>query len=94
MNLTRKELASVKAGSNINPQSLISMVDEITSLRIDRDRIGIQRLAIEIANVLFRSDGENADRLILELPNGRDGSGWCKEAVVDQIIAKLNDELV
>lgn len=99
MNLTKQELASIKdfPKDKHTPEKIISMVDEITDFRIDKDRISIQRLATAIADELFCAHGFNeeaADRLVLELSGGRDGGGWCKEAVVDQIIAKLNDELV
>jgi hypothetical protein len=40
----------------------------------------------EIVNRLFENgSGEKARRLVLELENGRDGGGWCKDAVRDQI---------
>lgn len=43
-------------------------------------------LAERIADRLFTNGiGEKADRLVLELPGKRDGGGWCKEAVRDQI---------
>ena len=43
-------------------------------------------LAERIARVLFRNGlGHRARRLVLELENGKDGGGWCKQAVIDQI---------
>jgi hypothetical protein len=44
-----------------------------------------ERLAHEIAGVLFvNGAGEQADRLVLELPGKRAGGGWCYQAVVDR----------
>ena len=40
----------------------------------------------EIANILFCNGmGQVASRLVLELPDGEDGGGWCKKAVVEVI---------
>lgn len=44
----------------------------------------------EVLNHLFTNGaGETADRLVLELENGRDGGGWCRGAVRDQICDAL-----
>lgn len=40
----------------------------------------------EILNRLFTNGaGETAQRLVLELENGCNGGGWCRDAVRDQI---------
>lgn len=45
----------------------------------------------ELIDRLFvNGSGERAARLVLELPGGRDGGGWCERAVRDQIRAALN----
>lgn len=50
-----------------------------------------QQLAAKIADDLFTNGcDEKAERLVLELPNGRDGGGWCKQAVADRILQALN----
>ena len=46
----------------------------------------LRKLAKQIANDLFTNgSGQEADRLVLELPGKRDGGGWCKRAVEDRI---------
>ena len=52
---------------------------------------GVAReLAGQIADVLFiNGAGEVAERLVLELPGKRDGGGWCRGAIIDQIADKL-----
>lgn len=50
----------------------------------------MQDLAEKIAEQLFMNGmGEEANRLVLELPGKRDGGGWCKQAVVDVIMSVL-----
>ena len=49
----------------------------------------------EILNRLFTNGaGETAQRLVLELENGRNGGGWCRNAVRDQIRDALQSESV
>ncbi len=49
----------------------------------------------EILNRLFTNGaGETAQRLVLELENGRNGGGWCRNAVRDQIRDALLSESV
>lgn len=53
-----------------------------------------KELAKQITDELFTNGiGERAKRLVLELEDGKDGGGWCKEAVEDVIerILKEND---
>jgi len=53
-----------------------------------------RKLAQLIANRLFTNGmGEEAHRLVLELTGKRDGGGWCKQAVVDQIEDALQAQL-
>jgi len=47
-------------------------------------------VAEQIADDLFRNgSGQKAERLVLELSDGRNGGGWCRRAVVDRVNAKL-----
>ncbi len=49
----------------------------------------------EILNRLFTNGaGETAQRLVLKLENGRDGGGWCRDAVRDQLRDALQSESV
>lgn len=49
-----------------------------------------ERIAKQIAEQLFQNGaGHKANRLVLEMPSGRDGGGWCKQAVVDVIVKHL-----
>jgi len=49
-----------------------------------------EELAKAIARAIFTTgSGQHAARLVLELPDGRDGGGWCEESVVDQILKVL-----
>jgi len=49
----------------------------------------------EILNRLFSNGaGETAKRLVLKLENGRDGGGWCRNAVRDQIRDVLQQKSV
>jgi len=44
------------------------------------------KLSERIAKELMTNGaGEEAQRLVLELPDGRDGGGWCKQSVIDTI---------
>ena len=48
------------------------------------------KVAAQIAEKLFTNGmGSKAQRLVLELPGGKDGGGWCKKAVIDVIDAAL-----
>jgi len=50
----------------------------------------IEKVADEIVENLFENGyGEKAQRLVLELEDGSNGGGWCKQAVKDVIVAKL-----
>ena len=52
-------------------------------------------VAESIADALFKNAfGEEAVRLKLVLPNGEDGGGWCKSAVIDRIEATLDRRVV
>ena len=47
-------------------------------------------LAAQIADRLFvNGDGEEAQRLMLLSPNGKDLGGFCKRAAIDQIMRVL-----
>lgn len=49
-----------------------------------------EKVAEKIANYLFTNGaGEKAQRLVLELEDGSNGGGWCREAVKTVIVAKL-----
>lgn len=51
-----------------------------------------RRVAKEIATELFQNGaGGAANRLVLELPNKRNGGGWCKQAVIDVITVGLKE---
>lgn len=51
-----------------------------------------RELAEAIAKRLFTNGAEQvAERLVLELPGGRDGGGWCQKAAEDQIEKVLNE---
>jgi len=59
----------------------------------------IKELAVKIAERLFTDgSGSVAKRLVMEMPGAQlVGSGWCKEAVADQVLAILanpSDEIV
>lgn len=55
----------------------------------DRD-VPEREVAYIIADRLFVNGvGQEAHRLVLELPGKRDGGGWCKQAVVDLITDAL-----
>ena len=45
------------------------------------------KLADEIVEYLFVNGiGSKAQRLVLELEDGKDGGGWCKAAVRDVVV--------
>lgn len=49
-----------------------------------------KKLAKQIAKSLFTNGfGERAQRLVLELPEGKNGGGWAEVAVVDVIAEHL-----
>jgi len=52
-----------------------------------------ETLARRIADDLFKSgpDNQQARRLVLEMPTGRDGGGWCKQAMRDIIEKHLGE---
>jgi hypothetical protein len=51
-------------------------------------------LADKIADSLFTDgDGQKAERLVLELPNGRNGGGWCRDAVRGVIQAAISEPI-
>lgn len=50
----------------------------------------VKKVADEIVNYMFTNGaGEKAQRLVLELEDGSNGGGWCREAVTAAIISKL-----
>lgn len=50
----------------------------------------LERIAESVADRLFVNGfGQPARRLVLELENFKDGGGWCKDSVRDQIVAEL-----
>jgi hypothetical protein len=54
------------------------------------DSMELQELAERIAKHLFTNGtGERAERLVLEMRNGRDGGGWSEWAVTLAIKEKL-----
>lgn len=49
-----------------------------------------EQWAGRIADDLFTNgNNEHGSRLVLELPDGRDGGGWCESAVRDHIKTEL-----
>ncbi len=47
-------------------------------------------IAKKIADQFFQNgQGKKAERLVLELKGKRNGGGWCKQAVIDVIVAQL-----
>jgi hypothetical protein len=43
---------------------------------------------------LFRNgQGDYANRLVIELPGGVDGGGWCRQAVADVIRRAIRENL-
>lgn len=68
-------------------------VDELERLKGVDDKVKMdhQKLAATIADDLFTNgNGDEADHLVLELPNGRNGGGWCKSAVAGRIERAMN----
>lgn len=58
----------------------------------DAQRTANRLVAEQIAADLFENGaGQHAKRLVIELPDGRDGGGWCEGAVVDRV-AKILDQ--
>ncbi len=54
-----------------------------------------KRAATRIAKVLFRFGKINkAQRLVLEMPDGGNGGGWCFSAVVGEIDQGLQEEVM
>lgn len=52
-----------------------------------------REMAEEIAGDLFTNGaGNEAQRLVLELPDKSSGDGWCKQAVVDVIARHLKPQ--
>ncbi len=48
-------------------------------------------LCTRIVDELFiNGNGQRAQRLILELEDGKDGGGWCREAVKSIILKHIN----
>jgi hypothetical protein len=53
----------------------------------------IDQLAEKIVDRLMTNVvGEKANRLVLELPDLRDGGGWCRQAAVAQVVDILTTE--
>ena len=58
---------------------------------MDDARVLRRQVAETIAQDLFTNgNGDRAKRLVSELPDGRDGGGWCESAVVDRIAMMLD----
>ena len=54
----------------------------------------IEKLADEIVKALFiNGAGKEAKRLVLELPNGKDGGGWSQAGARGAIAAQLRVHL-
>ena len=54
----------------------------------------IEKLADEIVKALFiNGAGQEAKRLVLELPNGKDGGGWSQAGARGAIAAQLRVHL-
>lgn len=54
----------------------------------------IEKLADEIVKALFiNGAGQEAKRLVLELPNGKDGGGWSQAGARGAIAAQLRVQL-
>ena len=45
-----------------------------------------------VDDLMTNGNGDKADRLVLELPDGRDGGGWSRSAAIDRV-AKILIEL-
>jgi hypothetical protein len=61
---------------------------------IDEDEGAVRELAKAAANELFRNgSGQIASRLVMELPGGRNGGGYCHAAVVEVIAQVLRDRM-
>lgn len=51
-----------------------------------------EELAQAIVDDLFENTfGAKAERLVLELPGGGNGGGWCKSAAKDRILERLSE---
>lgn len=61
--------------------------DILTSVRRKRS----EEIASAIVDQLFRNGKSQAVRLVLALPNGKDGSSWGRGAVRDLILKHLNN---
>jgi hypothetical protein len=58
--------------------------------QLSRKETKMEKLADEIVEYLFTNGaGEQAHRLVLQLLDGSNGGGWCREAVKSVIISKL-----
>ena len=52
-----------------------------------------RRLANRIADMLLANGaGDKGKRLVIELPDGRDGGGWCRDAIIGQVLHAVADE--
>lgn len=50
----------------------------------------LQALAAEIADDLFTNgSGQKSTRLVMELPDGKDGGGWCHQALTSRVAKHL-----
>lgn len=53
-----------------------------------------EALAAKIVERLFTNDaGEQAERLVLELPGGKNGGGWARDPAADQVYLILTEAL-
>ena len=54
----------------------------------------LEALAKRIARQLFTNFAEQrANRLVLEMPDGRMGGGWCEEAAADHILETIRQSI-
>lgn len=71
---------------------------EVFKVRVESEQLEGEvesiRKAIELAtDRLFTNGvGEHAERLVLTSASGKDLGGWCKKAVVDQLIEAIAPE--
>ncbi len=66
------------------------LVKALEARNLEQELIDYKNIAKRIADELFKNGiGEKAERLVLELENGSNGGGWCKQAVIDIIKTNL-----
>jgi len=58
----------------------------IKALREDYVRMEPRQLAeLIVSKIMSNGDGRAASRLVLELPSGNNGGGWCRAALIDTV---------